>query len=268
MDENAAPSSPPLRQAALVVTRDVALQDVLADLLIEGGYTPYTVSSFGEAQELAGRRAFAIILAELFVAASPSAWDDARALLRRVHPAPVGLLVTRTLAPDTASWAGFAFVQEMPFEIDELLDRIASATACPLTLQQQRWAAAVERYCAALSSADWEALVSLLSDDIRCYPPVNSRVAGPRTLAGRAAVRAYYEAEAAYYRRISCTDLTLYPRSDGLTARYTVTWIGLNEQRYQATTTLRLRFDGERIRQMSLRVNPNGTSVLVPARPA
>ncbi len=252
----------------LVATTDSALQEVLADLLAEESYVPCAASSIAEALALTEERAFSMILAEVFSGTAPHAWDEAQTLLRRAYPAPVGLLVTHSHVPDAAMQAGFAFVQHMPFEIDELLARVASATARPLTPQQQRWRSVVERYCAAFAAADWDTLLDLLSDDVIYYPPSGSPVTSQRRLEGKAAVRSFYEAAAAVFRRTSCSDLSIYPRSRGLTARLTGTWLGEDDQLCQAAITLRLRFDGDRIRQVGVRVNLARTRVPVRSYPA
>lgn len=266
MGETAFPPSSPL--PVLVATTDPALRDVLSDLLSEEGYAPHTAASLAEALALTEARAFGMILAEVFAGTSASgAWDEARTLLRRAQPAPVGLLVTHPSIPDSLT-RGFAFVQRMPFEIDELLAHVASATARPLTAQQQRWAQIVERYCAALAGADWDALLDLCSDDVVCYPPKDSAIASLRKLEGKAAVRAYYEAAASHYRRITSVDVTVFPRARGLAARHTLTWLGPDERRYTMAATLRLRFSEDHIRQLSMRVNLPYTRERPHTRPA
>lgn len=258
------PAPPP---SVLVAASDPALREVLADLLAEEGYTPSAASSLAEAQALIEERVFGLILAEVFAGASLSAWDDARTLLRRAQPAPVGLLVTHSSVPDSVA-RGFAFVQRMPFEMDELLARVAAATARPLTPEQQRWAHVVERYCAALAAADWDALLDLCSDDVVCYPPRDSVIVTVRKLEGKTAVRAYYEAAASHYRHIASTGMAIFPRSQGLTARHTLTWLGPDERPHKAATTLRLRFSGDRIRQLSMRANLPYVSPRPHTRPA
>lgn len=244
-------ASPPV----LVVTADTALREVLADLLGEEGYTSYAVSSPAEALALVEERAFSMILAEVFAAASPHAWDDARTLLRSAWPAPVGLLLTHPQVHDALTRAGFAFVQRMPFEIDELLARVAAATARPLSSQHERWMRVVERSCCALADANWDALLDLCVEDVICYPPQDSVVSCGRKLEGKAAVRAYIEAAAVHYQNLAFADFAIYPRSRGLIARFTTIWLGLDDRPHQATTTLRLCFLDDRIRQVSLRVN-------------
>ena len=239
----------------LIATADSALQEVLADLLAEEGYAPYVASSLTDALALTEKRAFSMFLAEVFTGTSPRAWDDAQTLLHRAHPAPVGLLVTYSHVPEAIARAGFAFVQLMPFEIDELIARVAAATTRPLTPRQQHWVAIVNRYCAALAAADWNALLELCADDMVFYPPKDSRATSQRKLVGKDAVSAYFQAIAAGYRSLTYADLCFYPRSRGLTVRCTATWIGVDGHAYQAATTLRLRFDGERISQISLQMN-------------
>lgn len=251
MGETLVPSTPP---SVLVTTSDPALREVLTDLFGEEGYVPFAASSLAEALALAEERSFALLLAEVFAGASPNAWDEARTLLRRAHPAPVGLLVTYSHVPDSVA-RGFAFVQRMPFEVDELLARVAAATARPLTPEQQRWALVVERYCAALAAADWDALLDLCSDDVVCYLPRDSAIAAVRKLEGKAAVRAYYQAAASHYQRIASADMAIFPRSHGLTARHTFTWLGPDGRPHNTAATLRLRFTGDLIRQVSMRVN-------------
>lgn len=265
MGDSLSPSAP---LPVLVVSADVALREVLADLLTEGGYVPLAVSSLDEALEFTERRTIALILAEVFAAASPHAWDNAHALLRRAHPTPVGLLLTHAQIPDSASRAGFAFMQPMPFEIDDLLGRVASAVARPLTPEQQRWAAVVERYYAALAATDWEGMLALFTDDIIYYPPHDSGLASLRRLTGKAAVRDYYEAAAVSYHHITCTDVLLFPRPYGLLAHHTLAWLDDEGRMRSSASTLRLRFDGDRIRQISVTTRLARLRDPVEARPA
>jgi CheY-like chemotaxis protein/ketosteroid isomerase-like protein len=256
----ASPAPPPV----LVATADSALQEVLADLLAEEGYAPYVASSLTDALALTDKRAYAMILAEVFTGSSPHAWDEARMLLRGAHPAPVALLITYSRVPEAIARAGFAFIQTMPFEIDELVARVASATARPLTPRQQRWAAIVHRYCAALAGADWNTLLELCTEDVVCYPSEGAHLTSRTKLHGRNAVQAHFAALVAGCSSVSYADLCFYPRSRGLTTRCTATWIGVDGHAYQAAMTLRLRFVGERISQIGVRVNH--TWALTPAR--
>lgn len=248
-------SSPSVSLPVLVAAADSALQEVLADLLAEEGYAPHVASSLTDALALIDKRAYSIILAEVFTGASPHAWDDAQTLLQCAHPAPVALLVTYARLPEAITRAGFAFIQTMPFEIDELVARVASATERPLTPRQQRWAASARQLCAAVAAADWDALINLCTEDVVCYPSEGAHLTPRPKLDGRNAVRAHFAALVAGCSSVSYADLCFYPRSGGLTARCTATWTGLDGQRYQAALTARLRFDGERISQIGLQMN-------------
>lgn len=247
--------SPATYPPVLVATADAALQEVLIDLLAEGGFVAHPAQSLSHALTLCEQRAYAMVLAEIFVGAVPRAWDDACTLARRVYPVPVGLLVTHALMPEAAQHTRFAFVQRMPFEIDELLARVSTASARPLTPRQVRWAGIVERYHAAIASGDWNTLCALCADDVICYPPANSCLTTTRRLEGKAAVRAYFESAAAHYHRVTSADLAIFPQPRGIIARHTATWLDQDEEVHQAAITLRLRFSGDRISQIGLRTN-------------
>lgn len=104
--------------AILVVAPDQELQTILREVLTEEGYVVVAVASLEEASQQIDERAFALILADLFVGPSKHAFTPAHLLRRRAWPTPMGLLsAVPSLSPEAAHAAGFACMISMPFEL-------------------------------------------------------------------------------------------------------------------------------------------------------
>lgn len=111
----------------LVVEPAEELRETLTIALSEEGYLPCAAASFDVAHELLDRQTFAFVLADLFVGSVQPGLEQAHKLQRRAEPTPVGLLTTQRLSPVAAQAQGFAFLVQMPFDLDELLGLIAAS---------------------------------------------------------------------------------------------------------------------------------------------
>lgn len=235
----------------LVVEADADLQAILVDLLTEEGYQVQGVASLEEALRQVEEQTFALILAHLFVGRSPYALTAAQILRRRVQPVPVGLLLTQPLPAEAVARAGFAFVLPLPFDLEDFLRVVAATLQQPLTPEQERQAAVVTAYFAALQDEDWEALLQVCTEDVTYYPPAGSRGTSARKLVGHAALRQYAERARPSSQRLQITDLHLYARPHGVVAHYLSHDVTPEGTLRRLVTTTTFHFAGERIRPVS-----------------
>ena len=109
-------------------------------------------------------------------------------------------------------------------------------------------------------------MAELHTDNVICVPPEHSRGTSARWVQGKAAFRIWAERLFQTYQqlRVSRTLLAATPR--GLAARYTMHWQE-REGPVQRTGTLFLRFQGERICQVGIRITlPSLPGASVPAQ--
>ncbi len=237
----------------LVVSGDADLREVLTTLLSDEGYELRVASTLEDAMALGDEMAFALALADLHAGVSRYSFAPAHVLRRRVRPTPVALLTTESRLK-TVDRAGFAFVQQMPFDVEALLGAVATALDIPLCEERQRRAEVVRRYFAALEAEDWPALLSLCTEDVAYYPP-RASIAESRRLRGKDALRDYVTRAAAYYRCMSFRDMRFYDMPKGLAARYTGHWVTPDDTRRQAAHTTLFSFEGELIARVGVRVH-------------
>jgi CheY-like chemotaxis protein len=239
----------------LVVERDDELRDVLTTLLTEEGYKVHPISSLAEALRLLDEQVFHLVLADLFFGRSPHAFREAHILRRRAHPIPVGLLTTQNLAPEEATCQGFAFLLREPFEINDLLARVATAINQPLSPDQQALAEIVWRFFTALQDADWQTLATLCTENLAYYPPTNALSARSRKIHGLRTYLSYAEATRHEMPDSRFSMITLFARPKGLAARYQVSWVAVDGIVRRVVGTSLFHFQGARISQIGNRLN-------------
>ena len=190
----------------LVLEPDESLQDFLSDLLSEEGYQVSVAASLEEGLACVERQSFALILADLFVGhALAGSFTPAHTVCRRVQPTPVGLLMTLSLSAAEAQRAGFAFVLERPFEVEDLLSLVAEALQIVFTAEQERQADVVRRYLVAQRRwpRTWRAsspCVLAMCATARTPALVGTTA---RRLQGQTALRAYVEAMAQHSHQMA-----------------------------------------------------------------
>jgi len=240
--------------AILVVAPDQELQTILREVLTEEGYVVVAVASLEEASQQIDERAFALILADLFVGPSKHAFTPAHLLRRRAWPTPMGLLsAVPSLSPEAAHAAGFACMISMPFELSEFLAVVAAVLHQPLTPEQERQAEVVQRFLDALSAEDWEVVGELCTPDVLYHPPRASIVTSSVRVYGRDALRAHGQAAAKHYMLVFFNALSVYARPHGLAARYTGHWTTPQGERLRLAGTMLFHFSVDnRIRQIGV----------------
>ena len=109
-------------KAILVVDDDLAILDMIAELLGYEGYQVITCSSGADALVRAKNHAPALILLDLMMP-QMSGWQVISALrsIPQTRSIPVVLLSARRDLPATAKELGVAHFLEKPFDLDELL---------------------------------------------------------------------------------------------------------------------------------------------------
>ena len=238
--------------ALLLIEEDPGLRRFFIDLLTEEGYGLVVAATFEEGFRLVEEQSFALVLADVRGGHTSTDLQQAHALRVRIYPVPVAVL-SRLPLPPTAKAAAFAFVLPLPFNIDECLGLIATTLTKPLSAAQQAQAQVVRRLLAAIEAGDWQALVALHTDDVICVPPEHSRGTSARWVQGQAALRTWAERLFQTYQqlRVSTTFLAATPR--GLAVRYTMHWQE-RDSPVQRAGTLFLRFQGDRICQVGIRI--------------
>lgn len=236
----------------VLIEDDPGLRRFFLDLLTEEGYELVVAATFEEGFRLVGEQTFALVLADVRVDHTFPDPQQAQALRARIYPVPVAVL-SRLPLPPTAKAAAFAFVLPLPFDLDACLSLIATTLNTPLNQAQQAQAKVVQRLLAAIEAGDWQALVALHTDDVICVPPEHSRGTSVRWVQSQAALRLWAERLFQTYQqlRVSTTFLAATPR--GVAVRYTMHWQEPDGP-VQRAGTLFLRFQGERIAQVGIRI--------------
>ena len=246
-------SSLPLR--LLVIERDQAIRELLSDLLQGEGYLVSAAGSLDAAFSLLDEQVFALILANVYVGYSLHSFSAAHLLRRHARPTPVGLLTTLPRSPETLIAQGFAFVSPMPFEVEDLLGLIAATIKSPLTPKQQRRAAVAQRYFAVIAAADQEALVQVCTPDVVYNPSAQEPFTALSRMSGASAYAASVSALMSNMTAFSFDDLLIFAQPLGLAVRYQSSWLGQDERLHRLAGTVFLRFQGERISRIGVRVN-------------
>lgn len=127
----------------LIVEEDHALNALLADLLRENGYQTDLVYTLEQALQKVDEQLYDLVLTDHLVEATPRRGDSANlSLVRRLRqecfPTPVGLLTAWPVDEQAVERSGFAFVLTKPFDLEEVLQRIADRLNPPFTPGQQQ----------------------------------------------------------------------------------------------------------------------------------
>ena len=108
----------------LVIEDDGATRDLIAEVLSDAGYTVRLVSDgIGGITALADEQPHLILVDNHVPRASGLAF--VRSIQSLGISVPIGLMTTDTYPPDHSNLPNIVFCLLKPFELDELLDRIA-----------------------------------------------------------------------------------------------------------------------------------------------
>ncbi len=246
----AASAAPP---RVLVIDDDPDIRDALRLLLEDAGYAVAVAASRADAFAQIDTAAFQCILTDAFTRTPAGALDSIRPLVERAQPTPVGLLTGWRLPQEDIERVGVAFVATKPFDLDHLLASVAAAIATPLTPEQQRQAAVVHAYFAALTARDWDALIALCTDGVTYVLPGESLFSA--TVTGKAAFRAYTEETYRHFPAARFREITVYAAPAALAVRFQGTWRASDGSEPQLTGAVQFQFAGERIHQIGVQLN-------------
>src|ERR1051326_4641435 len=186
------PSSSPVSPAhLLLVEHDAAVRDLLQLFLTREGYAIALASTPLEALDLLEEQIFHLVLTDLFKTTEQNPFHAVEPLRDRAHPIPVGVITGWKVEDEAAKQRGFACLMYKPFDLDDLLTKIAACLNSPFSTEQARQAQVILAYFAALTARDWDALLACCREDVLYYLPGDSPFAG--TIRGKAAFRAYTE---------------------------------------------------------------------------
>jgi CheY-like chemotaxis protein len=249
----------------LLIEEDPGLQSLFTELLTEEGYELVCARSLEEGFRRVEEQTFALVLADVFLGPSSRELPRTHALRSRIYPVPLALLAHLPL-PLTEKQTDFAFVLPLPFNIEDCLSQIATTLDTPLSAEHHAQAQVVQRLLEAIEAGNWEAMTALHTNDVICVPPEHSRGTSARWLEGQAAFRNWAMRLVQTYQqlRVRMNPPAATPR--GLAVRYTMHWQEAGGP-VQRAGTLFLRFRGERICQVGIRINLPPLSVaLAPAQ--
>jgi DNA-binding response OmpR family regulator len=111
----------------LLVEDDRAIGEVVALILGEEGYRVDVARRPADALGVLRRRTYDLVLTDLFGATVESGLAAIRPLAESAAPAPVGICTGHGLSAAAAHEAGYAFLLQKPFEVDDLLGRVGAA---------------------------------------------------------------------------------------------------------------------------------------------
>lgn len=110
----------------LVIEDDRAIREVVSVVLAEEGYRVESVERPEAALEALRHDAYDLVLTDLFGITLADGLAAIRPIVASAAPALVGVCSGREVTPDQARAEGLAFVLPKPFELDQLLDCLAT----------------------------------------------------------------------------------------------------------------------------------------------
>jgi len=249
--EAAAEAQVVLRPAApriLIVEPDTEIRDLLKTALALEGCEVQSTPSLKDAQALLRQQLFRLVLSDSFARSQQEALAYLAALRQEVAPVPVGILTGWALTPSEVEEQGFAFLLRKPFDLNELLGRVAEALALPLDPEQHPHARLVVRVLDATNRRDFSEYAQLCAQDVQAYSWVASQADQP--IVGVDALLAYIEKYLERLPHSSYTQYLLYPVPDGIAARFI--WQSENAAggRQQVAISYRYAIAGDKIAQI------------------
>lgn len=237
----------------LLIEDDRDLRESLIFLLQDEGYQTREAATQGEALALLNTTPFDLILTDLLTHDQTRPLASAVTLRGRVAPTPVAILTAWSAAADSADAPDFAFVMAKPFDLDMLLTAIAAALHQTFSPEEDQRAQVIYQYFAALSAQDWDALVSLCTDDVIYVLPGSSPLSV--TIEGKAAFRSYTEEVFANFPAARFDQVNVYATPGGMAARYQSHWLGNDQQEQVQSGAVIFQFDGLKIQQIGVRLD-------------
>jgi DNA-binding response OmpR family regulator len=246
----------------LVVEHDQGIAELLSTFLEREEYEPQLAPSLEIALERIDEQVFHLVLTDLFVERPRYPFRRVRRLLQYCPPTPAGLMTGWQVSPEEARRQGFDFLLQKPFDLDLALAQIATSLSQSLTSEQEVQAELAGHFFEALEARNQEALERLLMDDITYYLPSHLAFPPGGKVRGRAAYLAYLLEAFNRYRDPAFDEVLLYPRPRGIAARYCLHWRATDGTRQQMAGATLFHFQGDRIRQIGIRLNNQRLRVL------
>jgi ketosteroid isomerase-like protein len=205
---------------------------------------------------------FRAVLTDAFSANSDRGLAQLDAIVQRARPTPVGLISGWKLGEGELAKHGLRFAMLKPFDIGELLVRLAQMLGDRLDPSHSEPARVVHRYFAALGEKDWDALESLCDERVRFAGPQGSRFSA--TLVGRETLRKHSQKTLAIFRDAKFHELACYQTPGGVAVRYLGTWTRDGVPVQQAGTAL-VQIQGGRIQRIGVEMNQSLLDRLAPS---
>lgn len=240
------------RQRILIAEHDRQVRELLATLLHMEGYEPDQAETLEDALEKVDSQLYHVVLTDLFRLPNQPRLSTAQRLQQRCHPTPVGILTGWQVDQDEAKQAGFAFVLPKPFNIDELLERIAAQFNPPFSPAEEQQARIIRRSLQALSAGDWETMRRLLTPDVGYYPLTHSVFTLQREILGIEAYLAYAQLVRSNLPGFRIEQVVIFHHPTGLIARYRISWQGQDGKRQHLAQSAVCRFRGAHITQIGV----------------
>jgi len=239
----------------LVVEDDEDTVAALRFALADEGYDITVAPSLDEALALVDAQAFRLILTDLFGHRGRDALGSVAGLRERASPTPVGIMTGWDVSAEEATRAGFAFLIPKPFDLEDLVARLAACLGERLRPDATEPVRVVYRYFAALTAHDWDALARLCAEDVTYVLPGDLPYAG--TVTGRAAFRAHAQEVFAQFPDARFEEVSVYALPHGLAARFKSSWRTPQDEGGRASIAgaAVFRFAGDLISRIGVRVN-------------
>lgn len=196
----------PDRPHILIADDEGDLVEALREILHDEGYAVTCVDSPSAALEAIDAEVFGAVLTDGFSAAD--SFDQVSAIVARARPTPVGLLSGWKVPDREVARLGLRFALHKPFDIGDLLGRLAQMLGDPLRPASHESAGLARRYFEALAKKDWAALLSVCSKDVRFAGPQGSRFAA--TLVGSEAFLLHSQQTFQVFPDAKFRDLVIY----------------------------------------------------------
>lgn len=119
-----------VRKAHLLIIEDSAeIRETLELVLTEEGYTVSLAPDLSRAFALLSAQAFDLVLTDLFTFSQVDPLQSVSQLHVRAAPTPIGVISGWQVDPEYAKRQGFAFLLTKPFELEDLLECVATCLA-------------------------------------------------------------------------------------------------------------------------------------------
>lgn len=250
----------------LVIDDDSDLRLFLQDLLIEEGYAVDVAATLDEALAFLDSHVYHLVLTDLLTHSSSDPLRSALIVRDYAHPTPVAALTGWNISSAEVTRAGLARLIPKPFDLSDLLVSISSCLVTSYSADQRRQAEVLARYYEAVNVRDIDACVSLCAEDVHGYLSAEAPGEQKDMLAGQAALRAELERRLRLSPDMRVEDYLIHPLPKGLAVRYLKSWTppGIPGERITVTASMLFQFNGERISQISVRLESQRWQALIP----